>query len=81
MLELVATASIITALVFFSSRRFRQREEGFVLEAGRWYEAYLDAGDLPCPWCRAATRENDTACPSCRRAFGSPLHQESRAGA
>lgn len=27
-------------------------------------------GDLPCPWCRAATSEDDTHCPTCLRRFG-----------
>ena len=26
--------------------------------------------DLPCPWCRAQTSEDDHACPSCGRIFG-----------
>jgi hypothetical protein len=26
--------------------------------------------DLPCPWCRAATREDDIRCPSCNQRFG-----------
>ncbi|MFQ5966613.1 MAG: hypothetical protein ACE5MI_03260 [Acidimicrobiia bacterium] len=26
--------------------------------------------DLPCPWCRAATSENDARCPGCGRRFG-----------
>jgi hypothetical protein len=25
--------------------------------------------DLPCPWCRAATDEDDEACPSCHHPF------------
>jgi hypothetical protein len=29
-----------------------------------------DPVDLPCPWCRAPTREEDTACPSCAHPFG-----------
>jgi hypothetical protein len=29
-----------------------------------------DLVDLPCPWCQAATREEDIACPSCREPFG-----------
>ena len=28
------------------------------------------SSDLPCPWCRSATRESDTHCPSCRQPFG-----------
>lgn len=26
--------------------------------------------DLPCPWCGAATREDDVRCPSCHQRFG-----------
>ncbi len=25
--------------------------------------------DLPCPWCRSATIEDDSACPGCGRNF------------
>ncbi len=27
-------------------------------------------GDLPCPWCGAATAENDDHCPGCHHRFG-----------
>jgi hypothetical protein len=30
----------------------------------------LDAIDLPCPWCLAATTEHDVRCPSCHQRFG-----------
>jgi len=26
--------------------------------------------DLPCPWCHAQTREDDSSCPSCGQPFG-----------
>lgn len=26
--------------------------------------------DLPCPWCRTYTFEDDTACPGCGKEFG-----------
>ncbi|MDJ0792339.1 MAG: hypothetical protein QNJ71_10625 [Acidimicrobiia bacterium] len=29
-----------------------------------------DGTDLPCPWCRAQTREADDHCPSCGQRFG-----------
>ena len=29
-----------------------------------------ESPDLPCPWCRAATREDDPRCPSCGQRFG-----------
>jgi hypothetical protein len=70
-LELVATASVISALLYFSSRHFRSRGSAFVFDTTGWYEDYLETGDLPCPWCQSPTRETDRACPSCARAFGS----------
>lgn len=30
----------------------------------------LDGTDLPCPWCLAATTEQDVRCPSCHQRFG-----------
>ncbi len=32
--------------------------------------AIEDASDLPCPWCRAQTREVDHHCPTCGQRFG-----------
>lgn len=29
-----------------------------------------DGTDLPCPWCRAQTSEQDDHCPSCGQRFG-----------
>lgn len=29
-----------------------------------------DGSDLPCPWCRAQTRETDDHCPNCGQKFG-----------
>lgn len=29
-----------------------------------------EVADLPCPWCRSQTREEDAACPSCGQPFG-----------
>ena len=34
------------------------------------FDDSYDVVDLPCPWCQAATREDDTACPSCDHPFG-----------
>ena len=34
------------------------------------FELEDGAEDLPCPWCRAHTTENDSSCPSCHRSFG-----------
>jgi hypothetical protein len=30
----------------------------------------VDNGDLPCPWCRAQTAENDDHCQTCGQRFG-----------
>ena len=30
----------------------------------------IDVVDLPCPWCKGQTREDDAACPSCDHPFG-----------
>ena len=73
MLELVTAATIISVLVFYASRYVRSRGGAFVFGSSSWYEDYLEAGDLPCPWCQAPTREADRACPSCARVFGSPV--------
>lgn len=32
-----------------------------------------DIVDLPCPWCKSPTREDDTECPSCAHPFGSAI--------
>ena len=40
--------------------------------SGAGYDDLLeeDYVDLPCPWCQAPTREDDTTCPSCAHPFG-----------
>jgi hypothetical protein len=68
--ELLFTASIITALVVFAGRHFRERHDVFVLDTRGWYQAYQTATELPCPWCGAETSESDVSCPSCHQPFG-----------
>jgi hypothetical protein len=34
------------------------------------YLAIEESSDLPCPWCRSATRESDRHCPTCGQRFG-----------
>lgn len=48
---------------------------GMSAVAGRWSSRLVmlhDAvnPDLPCPWCRTATIEDDSACPGCGHRFG-----------
>ncbi len=46
------------------SRRVAQGASEFHAAARLW------AADLPCPWCRSQTAENDIRCPSCGQRFG-----------
>ncbi|NIA24768.1 MAG: hypothetical protein GWP04_04295 [Gammaproteobacteria bacterium] len=73
MVQLLLTASLITALVVFAGRRFQDAGDGFAFEAGTWDEAYRSATELPCPWCGADTNESDRACPSCHHQFGATV--------
>ena len=73
MLGPIVTVSIITALVFYVARQFRSQGSPFLFERAGWFEEYVEAGDLPCPWCQAPTQEADQACPSCERVFGLPV--------
>ncbi len=67
MLELLLTAAVIAAAVYTVSALGPQL-------APPASAAHLTAGtDLPCPWCLAATDEDDAACPSCAQLFG-PAH-------
>lgn len=71
MLEIVlATVFITMAIVTVGGRT--------VLTAGMSHNslgdlrvaAVGDGSDLPCPWCRAQTADNDVHCPSCGHRFG-----------
>lgn len=74
MLEPITTVAIVTALVIYVARHFRvSGRKSFLFDRTAWFEEYVEAGDLPCPWCHAPTREADKACPSCERVFGLPV--------
>ena len=56
---------------------FEVLRTGSVLQQWRmstvWREttaSQFNTEDLPCPWCRADTKEGDARCPSCGRRFG-----------
>jgi len=38
--------------------------------SGSRFAAIDESSDLPCPWCRSATRESDRHCPTCGQRFG-----------
>ncbi len=77
MLELLVVGSTLTALVLAGSAyRNHDRAASSTAVVDLTAPVPIDprtdwaAPDLPCPWCGAHTREDDTACPSCGQAFG-----------
>ncbi len=66
MLEMALVALFVTvALLALGGRRVAPGDH-----SGFRYAAIDESSDLPCPWCRAATREADDHCPSCGQRFG-----------
>ncbi len=61
MFEIGLVMAIMAAATFAIGRMRRERGTDDILDA--------DIVDLPCPWCRAPTREEDPACPSCHQEF------------
>ena len=79
MLELVVAGSVVTALLFAATRQQHDRadlsrpvlvEVPTLVEIDGETNQGPDFPDLPCPWCQAATGEDDQACPSCGQRFG-----------
>lgn len=78
MLELLVVGSTLTALVLAGSA-YRTQDRGAAptavvdlttaLPLDQQGEEWA-APDLPCPWCGAYTREDDSACPACGQRFG-----------
>lgn len=69
MVELLVASAFVGAGVVAVARRSSTAADGFGPDrASATYE--FEGADLPCPWCRAATRENDARCPSCGQRFG-----------
>jgi len=70
MLE-IAIATVFIAVAFVavgtSSRPVMSSSATEVLPRSGFEEP---VADLPCPWCQAPTRENDSSCPSCGQPFG-----------
>lgn len=56
LVAVVAGAALVVGRLRHASDRYLDFDEDLV--------------DLPCPWCRAPTGEEDTACPSCAQPFG-----------
>ena len=62
MFETLVILILFIALVAAGGRRVRA-EQPPTIQLGEY-------ADLPCPWCRAATRESDDYSPSCGQTFG-----------
>jgi hypothetical protein len=69
MVELLVASAFVGAGVVAIARRSSTAADGFGREELRT-SFEVDAADLPCPWCQAATRETDRRCPSCGQRFG-----------
>lgn len=66
MVDVVVASAFVAAGVLAVNRRLAPPEPRVPMRApGVGLES-----DLPCPWCHAATREDDERCPSCRQRFG-----------
>ena len=66
MLEMALAALFVTvALVAIGGRSQTATDAGT-----RELVLHGDGTDLPCPWCRAQTSEQDDHCPSCGQRFG-----------
>ncbi len=66
MVDILLAGALVAAGVTVATRRFTpgvtpQRTDYLTLAA---------ESDLPCPWCHAATTEDDRRCPSCHQPFG-----------
>jgi hypothetical protein len=66
MVDVVVASAFVAAGVLAVNRRLTPHEPRVSMGiSGPGSES-----DLPCPWCQAATREDDERCPSCRQGFG-----------
>lgn len=65
MVEVLVAGGFVGAAVAALSRRSAP-----ALPATADDIVHSDVPDLPCPWCEAPTREEDSRCPSCGQRFG-----------
>ena len=77
MMELILASSVVAAMLLATTQRpDRSREPSLfsrspvTLPTLTVEDMQMDFADLPCPWCNAATREDDKSCPSCGQRFG-----------
>ena len=69
MLEIALTTLFVAVAVVAIGHRRQHPALSGPAEVLRFTDE--DGGhDLPCPWCRAQTREDDRHCPECGQPFG-----------
>lgn len=68
MVEFLVASAFVGAGVVAVARRSSTAADVYGRDDRRSH--FADTADLPCPWCRAATGENDQRCPSCGQRFG-----------
>jgi hypothetical protein len=67
MLEMAIAAVFVTvAVVAIGGRGFNTAG----LTPPQNFALLEESSDLPCPWCRAQTREGDQQCTTCGQRFG-----------
>lgn len=66
MLEMALAAVFVTVALVAIGGRTVSTDKAVTLG----FTPREELSDLPCPWCRASTREADDHCPSCSQPFG-----------
>lgn len=70
MVDILVASGLIVALVAVVTRSEPENETLMRNRPDAAPVLLLSDHDLPCPWCGAATSEDDAHCPSCRQRFG-----------
>ena len=68
MVELLVASAFVGAGIAAVAARSRVVPDGYREDLKPPTDT--EVADLPCPWCRAATSEDDRRCPSCGQRFG-----------
>ena len=69
MIESIVAGAVLVAGVVGASKRGPGRGRSTSPGNSRPTQGFPEP-DLPCPWCRAATRESDLECLTCGQRFG-----------
>lgn len=74
MVDILVASALVAAGVTVATRKFspdhHHRPAPLRDRPAEFFTLVTTDADLPCPWCQAATREDDRRCPSCHQPFG-----------